>query len=96
YHYVFNEPPFRDRKFDRGLKFAERCCDADPDKRPDAWRLSNDIYGLIIKSKKENSDDNTWNTIYHNDVNRYHVSRRRLSPLSDFTLKVDLGEDGEE
>ena len=43
-------------------KLAERCCDADPDKRPDTRTLLNDI-----KEVKKNND-NVWNTIYHNDV----------------------------
>src|SRR6185312_7871990 len=41
-------------------KLAEWCCDADPDKRPDAL-YSDLIYGGI-------STSNAWNTIYHNDV----------------------------
>ena len=45
-------------------KLAKRCCDADPDKRPDR----RDIRNLSKAVKKDNSDDNTWNTIYHNDV----------------------------
>jgi len=45
-------------------KLAERCCDADPDRRPDAKTLCKYIRGL----DNENSDDNTWNTIYHNDA----------------------------
>jgi len=49
-------------------KLAERCCDADPDKRPDAGTLHSDIRELIDKVKKDNSDDNTWNAVYHNDV----------------------------
>src|SRR6185312_3951954 len=78
------EPPFRDRQFNRDLlcdimgglrppmpdsapeeykKLAERCCDADLDKRPDAETLWIDINKLI-----NNSDDNTWNDVYHNDV----------------------------
>src|SRR5581483_10610874 len=77
------EPPFRDRQFDTSLirdimdglrppmpdsapkeykKLAERCCDADPGKRPDAWTIR-DYIGRLI-----NSDSNTWNIIYHNDV----------------------------
>ena len=49
-------------------KLAEQCCDADPDKRPDtrARRLCNDISKLIRKA--DNSNDNAWNTIYHNNV----------------------------
>src|SRR5205814_9118360 len=44
-------------------KLAERCCDADPDKRPDAYTLWEDICDLM---KNENSD--IWNAVYHNDV----------------------------
>ena len=49
-------------------KLAERCCDADPDKRPDAGTLRFYIYKLIEEIDKDNSDDNTWNAVYHNDV----------------------------
>src|SRR6185312_308355 len=50
-------------------KLAERCCDADPDKRPDAYSLYWDnIRKLIEEVEKDNSDDNTWNAVYHNDV----------------------------
>src|SRR6185312_9878085 len=45
-------------------KLAERCCDADPD----AETLWIDINKLIKKVDWDSSDDNTWNTIYHNDV----------------------------
>src|SRR6185312_3447641 len=45
-------------------KLAERCWDADPDKRPDVETLSNDIFKLIVKVK--NYD--TWDSVYHNDV----------------------------
>ncbi|CAG8767055.1 13506_t:CDS:1, partial [Acaulospora colombiana] len=56
--------------------------------------LSNDICGLIIKSKKENSDDNTWNTINHNDVNRHHVSRRRVNILVlSYLLEICLNQE---
>src|SRR6185369_13206626 len=47
-------------------KFAERCCDADPDKRPDAWTLYDDIDKLTKEVDDDN--DNVWNAIYHNDV----------------------------
>ena len=50
------------------MKLAKRCCDADPDKRPDAWTLYSDIRELIEEVNNDNSDNNTWNTIYHNDV----------------------------
>jgi len=49
-------------------KLAERCCDADPDKRPDAGMLWDGIWELIDEADKDDSDDNAWNTIYHNDV----------------------------
>src|SRR5205823_5960508 len=62
-------------------KLAERCCDADPDKRPDAYPLYRNIYELVEVIINNNSDDNTWNTIYHNDVNLYHVWRRRANIL---------------
>src|SRR6185436_5441295 len=45
-------------------KLAERCCDADPDKRPDALKL----YNNININKVIDEDDNAWNTICHNDV----------------------------
>src|SRR6185369_10602268 len=46
-------------------KLADRCCDADPDKRPDdGYRL----WREICKLGNEVADDNTWNAIYHNDV----------------------------
>src|SRR5689334_1751705 len=44
-------------------KLAERCWDADPDKRPTASKLYNDINGLTYKS-----GDYMWKAIYHNDV----------------------------
>src|SRR6185312_578301 len=48
-------------------KLAKWCCDADPDKRPDTDTLYRDIVYLTI-TIKNNFDDDTWNTIYHNDV----------------------------
>ena len=41
-------------------KLAEQCCDADPDKRPDALILLRDIRKLC----EDESDNNAWNTIY--------------------------------
>ena len=43
-------------------KLAEWCCDADPDKRPDAVSLYEDIHKLYNTVEH---DDNTWNAIYH-------------------------------
>src|SRR5207248_5694005 len=48
-------------------KLAEQCCDADPDKRP-GRNLYMDIRDLISEVNKDNSNDNTWNTIYHSNV----------------------------
>src|SRR6185312_1943216 len=42
-------------------KLAERCCDADPDKRPDAETLYYDIDGLLGYDGNDK-----WNTVYHN------------------------------
>ena len=49
-------------------KLAEQCCDADPDERPDAKTLYDDIYHLSGEMEWDNSDYNTWNIIYNNDV----------------------------
>jgi serine/threonine protein kinase len=49
-------------------KLAERCCNADPNKRPDAWRLESDISNLYAKVYMDKSNDNVWNTIYYNNV----------------------------
>ena len=43
-------------------KLAERCCDADPDKRPDAARLWFDI------DEVEYDNFDIWNAVYRNDV----------------------------
>jgi len=37
-------------------KLAERCCDADPDKRPDARTLRRDIYMLIEEAADDESN----------------------------------------
>ena len=59
-------PSIPDSAPDEYRKLAERCCDADPDKRPVASTIWSNINELIEKVKKEN--DNTWNAIYYNDV----------------------------
>jgi len=61
-------PSIPDSAPDEYRKLAERCCDADPDKRPSAWALWKDIGKLIEKVEKDKSDDNAWNAIYYNDV----------------------------
>ena len=45
-------------------KLAERCCNADPDKRPSAGILWSDILTLIEQVK----NDETWDAVYYNDV----------------------------
>src|SRR6266516_4197275 len=49
-------------------KLAEKCCDADPNKRPRALTLYVNINKLIEDVDKNSSDDNAWNAVYHNDV----------------------------
>ena len=61
-------------------ELAKRCCDADPDKRPDARTLYLDIDRLIGEVYK----DNVWNTIYHNDVK----SLSRLEKESKYSSKL--------
>src|SRR5436190_21415856 len=61
-------PTMPDSAPEQYKKLAERCCDADPDKRPDAWTLWNDTRELISEANEDNSNDNAWNTIYHNNV----------------------------
>src|SRR6185437_4690075 len=95
-------PPMPDSAPEEYKKLAEWCCNADPDKRPDAYALRMDIHELI----KE--DGNVWNTTYHNDVkplsrlekeSKYSStllptgnlpkprnSSHQLPPLSDFSL----------
>src|SRR5437870_1193667 len=49
-------------------KLAERCCDADPDKRPGAKTLL--LWRNLGKFRDEvdKNNYNMWNAIYHNDV----------------------------
>ena len=49
-------------------KLAERCCDAYPDKRPDARKLWDGIKRLSKNVKRGKSDDDAWNAVYHNDI----------------------------
>ena len=49
-------------------ELAEQCCDADPDKRQTAQILYEHIARLVRDVDKNNSDDNPWNAVYHNDV----------------------------
>ena len=61
-------PPMPDSAPEEYKKLAEQCCDADPDKRPNAMTLWDTIYRLIEEGKYDKSDDNEWNAVYHNDV----------------------------
>src|SRR5436190_5451495 len=51
-------PPMPDSAPEEYKKLAEWCCDADPDKRPDAKKLWTDTDKLV---KETDKDDNTWN-----------------------------------
>ena len=57
-------PSMPDSAPEQYKKLAERCCDADPDKRPDAGTLFDDIKELIERVY----NDSTWIAVYHNDV----------------------------
>ena len=57
-------PSMPDSAPEKYKKLAERCCDADPDKRLDAEELFFYIDELI--GVADNSD--VWNAVYHNDV----------------------------
>src|SRR6185369_11344209 len=65
-------------------KLAELCCDADPDERPDASRLRDDIIKLVKKVKANKSDDNTWRTIYRSNV----IPLSRLEKESKYSSKL--------
>ena len=45
-------------------KLAEWCCYLYPDKRPDARTLWLNFVKLLEEVDKDNSDDNTWNSVY--------------------------------
>ena len=49
-------------------KLARQCCDADPDKRPDAFTIWPYIINLGQEVDKDNSQSNAWHAIYHNNV----------------------------
>ena len=53
---------------DYDKKFAEWCCDADPDKRPGVATIREDIERLFGKMEQDGSNSNAWNTIYYNNV----------------------------
>ena len=50
---------------DEYQKLADCCCDADPDKRFENGSVLHYYIGNLIKKVK---NDNTWRTVYHNDV----------------------------
>src|SRR5438128_2048401 len=47
-------------------ELAERCCDADPNKRPDGEELCNIIFDLNEEIDKDESAQIVWNSIYCN------------------------------
>ena len=71
-------------------KKLERCCDADPDKRPDTHTIWIDISNLIKVAAKDKSDNNTWLTIYHTNVRPLSRLEKegkyssKLLPIGDF------------
>src|SRR6185312_1284890 len=48
-------------------QLAEECCDAYPDKRPDANQLKQYIEKLIREENQDKSGNSVWNTIYKNE-----------------------------
>jgi len=68
-------------------KLAEMCWDADPDKRPDAYKL----YSFIIDMLNDRSE--IWETIYHNNVRPLsHLEKEskyssKLLPTGDLSRK---------
>jgi len=84
-------PPMPDLAPEEYKKLAQLCCDADPNKRPDAGEPYLSIHHHIKKAYKDNSDDNVWNAIHYNDVRplssleeRKYSSR--LLPTGDLLL----------
>ena len=84
-------PSMPDSAPDEYKKLAERCCDADPDKRPSAATLWGDIKKLINEVESDSSVSDAWNTIYHNDVKP--LSRlEKESKHSSKLLPITTGE----
>ena len=65
-------------------KLAERCCDADPDKRPNVGTLQIDLFDLSVKFYY----DDTWDFIYYNNVEPLS-SLERGSKYSGKLLSTD-------
>jgi len=61
-------PPMPDSAPEAYKELAERCCDADPDKRPDTLTILRYIDGIAEQLGKDNPNNYVWNAIYHNDV----------------------------
>src|SRR5207247_1806056 len=66
-------------------KLAEQCCDADPDKRPVAGALFDDIAMLSIKLSNS-ADNDIWDIIYHNYNDVKPLSR--LEKESKYSSKL--------
>jgi len=76
-------PPMPDSAPEEYKKLAERCCDADPDKRFKNGRaLYYDIGRLIVSD--------AWNTIYHNDVKPLSRLEKESKYSSKLLLTGDL------
>ena len=67
-------PMMPDSAPEKYKKLAEKCHDADPDKRPNASKLWLKIYSLYNKVCKDESGNNAWNTIYHNNNVRTSIT----------------------
>jgi serine/threonine protein kinase len=61
-----SRPTMTDSAPDEYKKFAEKCCDADPNKRPRG--IVYEIENLIDVALRDESDDSIWNSIYCNNV----------------------------
>jgi len=59
-------PPMPDSAPEEYKKLAEQCCDADPDKRPNAETLYRRYIHKLYHGVAY--DNNAWNAVYHNDV----------------------------
>jgi len=73
-------PPMPDSAPEEYKKLAYMCCDADPDKRPDAWAIRQDVKDLF-----KVMDKGTWNAIYYNNNVR---PLSRLEKESKYSSKL--------
>ena len=72
-------------------ELAQHCCDVDPDKRPDAKALYRSIANLYTEILRDESNNDVWDTIYHNDV-RPLSRREKESKYSSTLLPTTTGD----